>query len=254
MISLTYINPVGVSIIMIQSLTKQTFHSLLKAYLGSLIMITTISVIVLVSFVFLVMTYFNFPTGIIGAILTQWMILFLYGFGTLMVAYLLRTNQKLTWSVFKSIINQFLVKSFRLSIELGLLAFLLLLGGIMIPILIWVLFAVLLLYSNGAFLLILDHPTTPNHQLITMGFKKSKELLSYMHTLNVGNLLIYSILPVSMVSSLSNLFRLSLEVRQTISSVNVAFFLCWIPLIALHMMFKSGFVYEYSKTLPTIES
>lgn len=242
---------------MIQSLTKQTFHSLLKAYLGSLIIITTISVIVLVAFVFLVnsvLTYFNFPTVIIGTILTQWMILFLYGFGTLMVAYLLRTNQKLTWSVFKSIINQFLVKSFRLSIELGLLAFLLLLGAIMIPILIWVLFAVLLLYSNGAFLLILDYPTTPNHQLITMGFKKSKELMSFMRLLNVGNLLLYSFFLVSMVISLSNIFRLSLEVRQTISSVNVAFFLCWAPLFALHMMFESGFVYEYSKTLPTIES
>ncbi|MCD8519701.1 MAG: hypothetical protein LRY24_02305, partial [Erysipelotrichaceae bacterium] len=198
-------------------------------------MITTISVIVLFSFVFLVisvLTYFNFPIDIIGTILTQWMILFLYGFGTLMVAYLLRTNQKLTWSVFKSIINQFLVKSFRLSIELGLLAFLLLLGAIMIPVLIWVLFGVLMLYSNGAFLLILDYPTTPNHQLITMGFKKGRELLSYMRTLNVGNLLIYSIFPVSMVSSLSNLFRLSLEVRQTISSVNGAFFSLWIPLIA----------------------
>jgi len=242
---------------MIQSLTKQTFHSLLKAYLGSLIIITTISVIVLVAFVFLVnsvLTYFNFPTVIIGTILTQWMILFLYGFGTLMVAYLLRTNQKLTWSVFKTIINQFLVKSFRLSIELGLLAFLLLLGAIMIPILIWVLFAVLLLYSNGAFLLILDYPTTPNHQLITMGFKKSKELMSFMRLLNVGNLLLYSFFLVSMVISLSNIFRLSLEVRQTISSVNVAFFLCWAPLFALHMMFESGFVYEYSKTLPTIES
>lgn len=254
MISLTYINPVGVGIIMIQSLTKQTFHSLLKAYLGSLIMITTISVIVLFSFVFLVMTYFNFPTGIIGTILTQWMILFLYGFGTLMVGYLLRTNQQLTWSVFKTIIDQFLAKSLLLSLELGLLAFLLLLGAIMIPPLIWVLFVVLMLYSNGAFLLILDHPTTPNHQLITMGFNKSKELMSLMRTLNVGNVLMYSFFLLSMISFASSLLELSWEVRQTISSVNVALFLIWAPLCALHMMFETGYVYSYSTTLTRNES
>jgi len=242
---------------MIQSLTKQEFNRKLKEHRGSLIQIAIAVVVLLFGFALLVynvLTYFNLSTGIIEAILTQWMILFLYGFGTLIVGYLLRTNQKLTWSVFKTIIDQFLAKSLLLSLELGVLAFILNLITLMFSTFVWILFIPLMLYSSGAFLLILDYPTTSNQKLIVLGFKKGRELLSLMRTLNVGNVLMYSFFLLSMISFASSLLELSWEVRQTISSVNVALFLIWAPLCALHMMFETGYVYSYSTTLTRNES
>ena len=82
---------------MIQSLTKQEFNRKLKEHRGSLIQIAIAVVVLLFGFALLVynvLTYFNLSTGIIETILTQWMLLFLYGFGTLIVGYLLRTNQQ----------------------------------------------------------------------------------------------------------------------------------------------------------------
>ena len=242
---------------MIQSLTKQEFNRKLKEHRGSLIQIAIAVVVLLFGFALLVynvLTYFNLSTGIIEAILTQWMILFLYGFGTLIVGYLLRTNQQLTWSVFKTIIDQFLAKSLLLSLELGVLAFILNLITLMFSTFVWILFIPLMLYSSGAFLLILDYPTTSNQKLIVLGFKKGRELLSLMRTLNVGNVLMYSFFLLSMISFASSLLELSWEVRQTISSVNVALFLIWAPLCALHMMFETGYVYSYSTTLTRNES
>jgi len=242
---------------MIQSLTKQEFNRKLKEHRGSLIQIAIAVVVLLFGFALLVYnvsTYFNLSTGIIETILTQWMLLFLYGFGTLIVGYLLRTNQQLTWSVFKTIIDQFLAKSLLLSLELGVLAFILNLITLMFSTFVWILFIPLMLYSSGAFLLILDYPTTSNQKLIVLGFKKGRELLSLMRTLNVGNVLMYSFFLLSMISFASSLLELSWEVRQTISSVNVALFLIWAPLCALHMMFETGYVYSYSTTLTRNES